>query len=1052
VSSLTQQLQDALGDAYTIERELGGGGMSRTFVAQERSLSRRVVIKVLSPELLAGISVERFKREVLLAAGLQHPHVVPVLSAGDANGLPWFTMPYVDGDSLRQRLAKAPLSISEITGILRDVARALEFAHGHGIVHRDIKPDNVLLAGSSATVTDFGIAKAISASRTMAPGATLTAVGTAIGTPTYMAPEQAAGDPHVDHRADIYSFGAMAYELLAGRPPFIGDSPARVITSHFNETPRDVREFRPDTPDALAELVMQCLAKEQNERPLSATVLVQTLGIVSTSGSTQAPAVLRGPHVNLGKALSLWAAATVIVIATAWAATRTIGLPDWGLPGAIGVMLAGLPAVLGTWYVQRTTHRAFTATPTITPGGSVVPAGTVATLAVKASPHVSWRRTWTGGAIAVGGFALLIAGFMIMRASGIGPFGSLRGAGQFGDRETILVADFRSPASDSTLGATVAEAVRTDLGQSPNLNVITRAAIGDVLRMMGRTTTGPIEFDAAREIATREGAKAVLDGNIVQLGPSYVVSARLVSALDGRELALFRRTADSDAELIEAIGKLSRDVRDKVGESLRDLRVTQSLERVTTTSLPALRKYVQASDLLSAQGDPEPAQRLLREAISYDSTFAMAWRRLAASFAGSGRSRSEMLTAITNAYRYRERLSENERLLTEASYFTYGPNPNIDRAIDSYEALVARDSLNTAALNNAATRHSRKRNYDRAAELLERATRVQRPFGGSFTNLVDVYVVKRDLPAARRTHERFVKTLPSHTAHWRTLSSILMAEGQLDSVSALARSAFEQSTSGAGRDLAAYYASGMAMIQGRLKDMLQWSKLGNTTVAQRDGSQGPLLMAALDSALVLALYRGDTLQARRVVRQALARIPMASLPPADRPWVYLSWISRYSRDAELARQALDGWARDTAVAGSTPGMEQYLQANLAIASAKPEEAIRLLRETERVMFDFQRNHFADMGYAFDLAGNADSAIVYFERFLENRFSDIEIDPPHVSGIHKRLAELHDAAGNHDRAISNYQIFVDLWKNADPDLQPMVQRARARAAELSRRRG
>jgi len=241
-------------------------------------------------------------------------------------------------------------------------------------------------------------------------------------------------------------------------------------------------------------------------------------------------------------------------------------------------------------------------------------------------------------------------------------------------------------------------------------------------------------------------------------------------------------------------------------------------------------------------------------------------------------------------------------------------------------------------------------------------------------------------------------------------------------------------------------------MQGRLRDMLQWSKLGHTTVSQRDGSDGPLLIAALDTAMALAVFQSDTLRARRVVRQALERIPIESLPAADRPWGYLAWLSRFSRDPEIARMAYQGWVRDTATAGATPGMSQHLQAEVAFASGRPEEAITWLREADRHLLNNERTYYADVGYAFDLAGNVDSALVYYERFLERRFTDSEIDPNYVNGIHKRLAELYDGKGDVERAISNYQAFADLWKNADPELQPMVQRARARAAELSRRRG
>src|ERR1019366_1725182 len=217
---LQQELQGALGTEYTIERELPRGGMSRVFLANENALGRKVVIKVLAPELAATLSVERFKREIVLAARLQHPHIVPLLHAGQAAGSLYYTMPWVDGESLRDRMSRdRQMSIADVSRVLEEVASALGYAHEEGVVHRDMKPENVLFFHGQAVVLDFGIAKALSASSMNdEQNGRITLRGMSLGTPVYIAPEQAAGDPDLDHRADIYALGVVAYEMLCGHP------------------------------------------------------------------------------------------------------------------------------------------------------------------------------------------------------------------------------------------------------------------------------------------------------------------------------------------------------------------------------------------------------------------------------------------------------------------------------------------------------------------------------------------------------------------------------------------------------------------------------------------------------------------------------------------------------------------------------------------------------------------------------------------------------------------------------------------------------------------
>ena len=314
--ALREALQRSLGPGFRIDRELGGGGMSKVFLATDLSLDRQVVVKVLPAELSAAASVDRFRREIQLIAKLQHPHVVPILSSGDADGTLYYVMPFLSGETLRARLARdGPLKVSEAVRILREMLDALAFAHAHGTIHRDIKPENILLSSSHAVLADFGVSKALQ------DAGALTSVGMTVGTPTYMAPEQAAADPTLDHRADLYAVGIVAYEMLTGAPPFSG-TPSQVIKSHFADTPVPLKQRRSDVPDSIAEVVMRALEKDPSRRPQTAEEMMAVLDAVAPRKRSRVPAIAASA-ITVAAAVTAWFLLRPVVIASAQSMTIT---------------------------------------------------------------------------------------------------------------------------------------------------------------------------------------------------------------------------------------------------------------------------------------------------------------------------------------------------------------------------------------------------------------------------------------------------------------------------------------------------------------------------------------------------------------------------------------------------------------------------------------------------------------------------------------------------------------------------------------------------------
>ncbi|MDQ6827283.1 MAG: serine/threonine protein kinase [Gemmatimonadota bacterium] len=347
------ELERALAPLYVIERELGGGGMSRVFLATELSLARKVVIKVLPPELAAGVNSDRFRREIQLAAQLHHPHIVPLLSAGEAVQALYYTMPYIEGESLRARLRRqGKLPVRDVVRILHDVIDALAYAHERGIIHRDIKPDNILTMGAHGLVTDFGVAKALTAAL---PITGATTAGIAIGTPAYMAPEQLAADPSADHRIDIYAVGLLAYELLTGESPFSGPSPAATMAAQLTRTPEPLHLVVSDVPPGLSSVIMRCLEKSPENRPETAAALLDDLDAVTTP---QGAVLAFGTSGAMGPgsgAASLAAIAEAPTVPIAPPGTRAPPATRWWTGRPLAIIAAMFIAALAfvAWITSR---------------------------------------------------------------------------------------------------------------------------------------------------------------------------------------------------------------------------------------------------------------------------------------------------------------------------------------------------------------------------------------------------------------------------------------------------------------------------------------------------------------------------------------------------------------------------------------------------------------------------------------------------------------------------------------------------------------------------
>jgi serine/threonine-protein kinase len=945
---------------YRIVRELGRGGMAVVYLARDLKHGRDVAVKVVRPEVAAALGRDRFLREIAIAARLHHPNIVALYDSGEADGFLYYVMPFEPGLSLRERLAReGPPPLDEAVLILRDVCEALAHAHQSGVVHRDIKPDNVLLAGRRALVTDFGVAKALT--EASGDGSPQTTAGFTLGTPAYMAPEQIGPNPHVDHRADIYAVGLLAYELLAGQPPFRGETSHEILAAHLAEPPPPLAQRRAELPAALAELVMKCLEKRPEDRWQQADQLARRLEELDVAGG--ASAVGAPPRTRTAK----------------------VGL----VTGLIGVALLGV----STWYFSRN------------------------------DPGVAAR-------------------------------------------ELFIVADFANRTNDSSLGPMIAEIIRDELAGSPRLASLSGERIAATRRRMRLGPEAALTGEVARELATREEIKLVVEGTVSAAGRGFALGARIVEAASGDVVHAATAMARDSTEIAAAIERLSRGLREGLGEPLAPIQVpTGGLWSYTTPSLPALQKH-QLAIKSRAAGDYLRAIEVDREATALDPDFAVARVAIVSNAALAGLPPGPVIPELLRAFDLADSLPELERLAVEGFYQWYVTG-NLTRSIAALQGHVEtlQDFPGEVGFVAEASAALQLGGDAAAAERLVREVKSAMERGGAYwpagrssggVQLAHVQVLHalgRDAEASRILAE-YTRHRPENTRGLHLRIGFLADSGRYQAAHALAAQLRRQS--GLRNDLRVQ--AEVDAVRGRLDEAVGHLRhLRDQALAL--GHTGAAVEIAAAAAR-LRLLGGDS-SGPSEVEELLARHPVDSVDVLSRPYLPLAlfyaqagepgraraWLRRYEQEFPPEFQGPDRWMlhRARAAAFAVEGEPRQSLAELREALRHPALRVGIFEESYIRLTDHP-----ELGRLYQQLGEPDSALAVYRRYLAARsLTRVMADAFERGPTLEALGALYEQRGDRRLAVAAYGDFAELWREADARLQPRVEAARRRVSALSR---
>jgi serine/threonine protein kinase/tetratricopeptide (TPR) repeat protein len=716
---------------YRIVEKLGAGGMGEVYLAEDMKLGRKVAIKILSEEYTTNRDrLHRFEQEACAASALNHPNILTIHEVGNDEGRHYIATEYIDGVTLRRKIGGAQLEASEILDIAVQVASALEEAHAAGIIHRDIKPDNIMVRRNGyVKVLDFGLAKLTESSTEREPsdGEASTRVlvqtdaGVVMGTSHYMSPEQARGKP-VDARSDIWSLGVVIYEMVAGRTPFEGETSTDVIVAITQKEPPPLLRFAPNVPAELDWIVTKALRKDREERYQTVKELLVDLR-------------------RLKQRLEFEAELERSVAPESFTRSR--------ISAAISPPTGAAQAL-----------------PT----------------AEKTVSHVSSAEYIVTGIkhhkIAAGLLALVV-----IAAIGIGAYFYSHRKATLTDKDTILLTDFINTTGEQVFDGTLKQALAVQLGQTPFLNIYPDERVRETLRFMGKPPDERITKDIGREICERQGIKALLSGSIAGLGSHYVITLEALNAQSGDAIAREQIEATSKELVLSSLGTAASNLRQKLGESLSSIKKYDvKIEQATTSSLEALKAF-SMGDQARTSGRTKESLPFYQKAIELDPNFAMAYARIAVFY--GNQSQLELATQyVEKAFALRERVSEREKFYISEKYYNYVTG-EIDKSIEVQTTWASQYPNDYVPHNNVANTYQFVGRYAEAQKEAQRAVELNPTNVTARENLVGTFIGQDLFDEAAQANEELAKLNPDFTPVHQIRYLLAFLRGDLATVAAM---------------------------------------------------------------------------------------------------------------------------------------------------------------------------------------------------------------------------------------------------------------------------